>query len=346
MGAGLRMNLGPTWGPQVWRDTTSSAPNSVLVDVANDTAKVREKDRKRKSTEGEKERRRQSKYAHTDDSLQARKSYSRHDGGAEPDDVHEDVSPEYLNELKQQFYAANVIVSKEQACEIEQTTRGQTETLWREERRKRMTASKVGGVAKMRKGTKRAKRVEEMLYSRFTGSAATRYGLAMEEEAMKQYVAYQHQHGHPTLATKPAGLCISTVEPWLAASPDGMVTDPLTASSHGLVELKNPYSGRELTIQQFGSKQSSCLEMKNEKWMLKKGHDYHYQIQCQLYCADKDWCDFVVRTEKDMHVERIHRDREWWSIQLDKCKKFYFSSLLPELACPRHSKGGIREPSD
>ena len=30
MGAGLRANIGPTWGPVVWRDTTGSAPNSVL----------------------------------------------------------------------------------------------------------------------------------------------------------------------------------------------------------------------------------------------------------------------------------------------------------------------------
>ena len=309
MGAGLRMNLGPEWGPQVWKDTISSAPNPVLVDVANDTAKVREKDRKRKSTDREKKRRRESKYSRTDDSIQARKSYSRHDSEIEPDDVHEDVSPEYLDELKQQFYDTNVVVSKEQACLIEQSTRSQSETvLWREERKKRMTASRVGGIAKMRKGTKKAKRVQEMLYSRFTGNAATRYGLAMEEEAMKQYVAYQHQHGHPGLATEPAGLHISTVEPWLAASPDGIVTDPSAAHPHGLIELKNPYSARELTIEQFGSKKSSCLERKNEKWMLKKGHDYYYQIQCQLYCSDNSWCDFVVRTDKGMLVERIHRD--------------------------------------
>ncbi len=30
--------------------------------------------------------------------------------------------------------------------------------------------------------------------------------------------------------------------------------------------------------------------------------------------------------------------------QLDKLKYFYFESLLPELACPRHCKGGLREP--
>ena len=51
MGAGLRSNIGLTWGPQVWRDTTGSEPNPILVNTANKTAKKCEKDRKRKQTE-------------------------------------------------------------------------------------------------------------------------------------------------------------------------------------------------------------------------------------------------------------------------------------------------------
>ncbi len=69
-------------------------------------------------------------------------------------------------------------------------------------------------------------------------------------------------------------------------------------------------------------------------------------VLCQLYCTDKMWCDFVVCTRKDMHVERIHRDRKWWGTQLAKLRKFYFTALLPELACPRFRYGDIREPLD
>ena len=29
---------------------------------------------------------------------------------------------------------------------------------------------------------------------------------------------------------------------------------------------------------------------------------------------------------------------------MEKLCEFYFSALLPELACPRQGKGGIREP--
>ena len=237
-------------------------------------------------------------------------------------------------------------MSKEQASTIEKSTRAQSEALmWREERRKRVTASKVGGVAKMRKTTKRGKKVKEMLYTHFTGSAATRYGTMMEKEALNQYVAHQQQNGHPGLAVEPVGLCISNENPWLAASPDSVVHDPVSVPPKGLAEIKNPYSAREKTVLEFGSKPSSCLEVKeNDTCQLKHGHDYYYQVQCQLYCTDMEWCDFIVKTEKDMHVERIGRDRQWWNSQIDKCHQFYFSALLPELACPRHKKGGIREP--
>jgi len=115
------------------------------------------------------------------------------------------------------------------------------------------------------------------------------------------------------------------------------------------VEYKNPYSARKLTIEEACDTISSfCLQKVQSGtsvvYKLKNRHDYHFQVQCQMYCSDTEWCDFVVNTEESLHVERIFRDRKWWEEQLDKLKYFYFESLLPELACPRHRKGGIREP--
>ena len=93
-------------------------------------------------------------------------------------------------------------------------------------------------------------------------------------------------------------------------------------------------------------KSSFCLEYKEKDntFVLKRKHDFYYQIQCQLYCTDRNWCDFVLRTDVAMHVQRIERDRLWWDSNISKLKKFYFSSLLPELASPRFRQGGIRDP--
>ena len=97
---------------------------------------------------------------------------------------------------------------------------------------------------------------------------------------------------------------------------------------------------REKTLAEACKTTTFCLENKEGKYQLKHRHDYYHQVQCQLYCVDHEWCDFVVRTEVDIHIERIYRDRKWWGLQLRKLRKFYFDAMLPELACPRHRNGG------
>ena len=122
MGAGLQLNLGSTWGPHAWEDMTGSPPNPVFTKAADAAANKCEATRKRKATEAAKESRRLSKYSRIDDSAQARRAYSRHDGGIEPDDITRDVSPDHLKQLKDGYYASHVLVNQEQASHIEQST--------------------------------------------------------------------------------------------------------------------------------------------------------------------------------------------------------------------------------
>ena len=65
---------------------TGNSANEIFTDTAKSSAKVAEKNRKRNSSQKSKERRRASKYSKNDNSILARKAYSRHDGGIEPDD--------------------------------------------------------------------------------------------------------------------------------------------------------------------------------------------------------------------------------------------------------------------
>ena len=257
---------------------------------------------------------------------------------------------EYLDELKNTFYTTHVAVTTEQANNTERETQEQSGIdLWIRERTKRITASRVGGILKMKKTTKRSRKVQEILYSRFKGNQATLYGTNMENIARQQYVTYQNQKGHVGLGTHRVGLVISVDNPWLAASPDDKVYDPNAAQSLGVAEYKNPYTARDLTLQEAcDTIKTFCLERRENgqqvTYKLKRRHDYYYQMQCQMYCGNVEWCDFVIRTNKDLHVEHIPRDPDWWKQQLPRLKEFYFDALLPELACPRHGKGRIREP--
>ena len=189
MGAGLQQNIGKEWGPKMWSQMTSTPSNSIFVASAEQASKRAEKDGERKARDEVKVRRRMAKYSRKDNTTAARKAYSRHDNHILPDDVSDDVSADILTEMKESYYNTNVVVTKEEAAEIEVDTREQANSdLWKSERRKRLTASRVGGILKMRKTTSRANKVKELRnYTTFRGNQATKYGMEMEDIARTEY---------------------------------------------------------------------------------------------------------------------------------------------------------------
>ncbi|KAJ8882123.1 hypothetical protein PR048_018611 [Dryococelus australis] len=81
-----------------------------------------------------------------------------------------DMEPDFLREIPQSFLP------------------GQSDSLlWKAERFKRLTASHFGTICKMKKSTKRGKSVVNILYIRFSGTAATRYGLENERNAVEDF---------------------------------------------------------------------------------------------------------------------------------------------------------------
>ena len=77
-----------------------------------------------------------------------------------------------------------------------------------------------------------------------------------------------------------------------------------------------------MTLSEACGSSTFCLQQQERDRQvmrkLKRHHYYYYQIQYQLYCIDKEWCDFVLRTDKDLHIEQIYRDRTWLEQQLQK----------------------------
>jgi len=56
-----------------------------------------------------------------------------------------------------------------------------------------------------------------------------------------------------------------------------------------------------------------------------------YQIQCQLFCTGRTYCDFVVWTKKDTSIERIYPDNDFWQSNLAVAKEFFQKAVLPEI---------------
>ena len=86
--------------------------------------------------------------------------------------------------------------------------------------------------------TKVSSAVRQLLYTKFEGNTATRWGILQEETTKAKYLA-EKQKTSPGITTSQSGLVISTENPWLAASPDGLVTDPTKNPPQGIVEFKN-----------------------------------------------------------------------------------------------------------
>ena len=132
----------------------------------------------------------------------------------------------------------------------------------------------------------------------------------------------------------------------VAQTTDDRVFDSSETAPNGLVEYKNPYSVRNMTLYEACSKSSSFFlkQMEDGSLSLKPTHDYYYQVHCQMFVDRRTWCDLVVQTNIDLFIQRIYWDQDFWSKQFPKLERFYFKALLPELAVPRYHSGGIRVP--
>ena len=344
-GAGLRINEGPNWGPPCWQSITGLSPSKSFKEVAAKRTDKLIKDRKRKSTKEEKVRRKKCK--RVDNSLQSRLDYSRHDDGPNALDVSPDIPTSDLHDLMMSYYSAHVKVTESTSTRITVDTVGQgddtSSMLWHEERRKRLTASNVGKIAKRRATTKVGPSVKQLLNRKFQGNVATNWGTFREEDSNKEYLRKKREQS-PNISTSKSGLVVSLRDPWLGASPQRLVYDPALDSPDGLVEYKNPYSARNVTIDEAVKKvKNFCLcYSSDQKLQLKENHDYYYQIQCAMYCTNRKWCDFVVMT-KNIYIQRVTFSEEFWSAVLSKLKTFYFTAVLPQLASPRATP---REPSE
>ena len=171
-------------------------------------------------------------------------------------------------------------------------------SLWQQLRRCRLTASNFGLVAKRREMFE--KLVESILYKPPPSSAAAiEWGTSYEDKARDTYInEKQTQHGDSYQVSQ-TGIFINTEQPWLAATPDGVVHDPSESASchNGLLEIKCPYSARHKSLTDACKELNRfCCTILNDKVTLKTTHNYYYQIQGQLAITQLPWCDLYIWT--------------------------------------------------
>lgn len=166
---------------------------------------------------------------------------------------------------------------------------------WKAERTGKVTASciyKVMAKTKTGYGADRANYHAQLVAERLTGSpgenftnAAMQWGIETEAQARAMYaletgesVAETGFHPHPLIA-------------YSGASPDGLV------GSKGLLEVKCPN-----TATHIATLTGASIDRK-----------YLLQMQWQMACTERDWCDFAsfdprLPPEMQLHIRRVERD--------------------------------------
>jgi len=230
--------------------------------------------------------------------------------------------------------SVDVTLSESDVENIELATRGQSKNrMWFQYRAGRVTASHMKSVCSTNLDSPSVSLLKLICYplaNRFT-SAATEWGLRKEIVALDKYK--ESVSDHHNVSVSQCGLVIHTEFPYLAASPDALVS--CDCCGKGVVEIKCPYKYKDASMDVYIQASDSCFETVDGDIELSKRHQYYYQVQTQLYVCDAVYCDFVVGTfDRDtpsIFVKRIFRDDALWSVCVARGTDFFRSCILPEL---------------
>lgn len=228
--------------------------------------------------------------------------------------------------VKQNEFLESLKKTHSEILSLERDTIDQSNSdIWILKRRKRITASMIGQICKMKPTTPCTSIIKTMLYSTFTGNDSTRYGKSNEITALKEIA------NELNMAITPCGLFVDEDHCFLGSSPDGLIGDD------GIVEIKCPSSASALTpLEAIKSKKVVFCTEDAGGIKLKRNHNYFYQVQAQMKIAKKNFSYFVLWTPKALLYEKIIKEPTFWSDdKMLKLTQFYFKCVLPEIIDPR-----------
>ena len=143
---------------------------------------------------------------------------------------------------------------------------------------------------------------------------------------------------HEELNITSCGFYVNVEHPFLGASPNALIEGKCCGL--GVVEIKCPLCAQESSFTEAANgKRDFCLEeCCDGKYQLKRHHKYYYQCQLQIFVIGRSFCDFVVWTQKELHIERLTLDEALLKSALPTAKTFFKICILPELLGKWHTR--------
>ncbi|KAL7301574.1 hypothetical protein TKK_0005590 [Trichogramma kaykai] len=211
-------------------------------------------------------------------------------------------------------------LTEEDVQQIELETMNQSDSLaWSKARSVRLTASIFHSCC-MQLGHENAKNLVNRILSPVAVKCkAINHGKIYEEVAVKKF---NEQYSN-ALDIKNCGLFIRTERPYLGATPDRLLFQ------ESIIEVKCPYSIRfcEINAENLPYLQTNC----DGELELKENHPYFYQIQGQLWATNRNFCDMIIYTFKDLKRISVKRNDIFINDMLIKLDEFYEKYLKPAI---------------
>lgn len=166
---------------------------------------------------------------------------------------------------------------------------------WMAARCGKVSASRIADMmAKTKSGysTSRANYAAELVAERLTGTKAEKFtNAAMTHGTEQEPVARSMYEFMRDASVTEVGVVLHDRIEMACASPDGLVGDD------GLIEIKCPLTATHIETLRGGSIDGKYIK----------------QMQFQMACTGRQWCDFVsfdprMPSDMQIHIERVRRD--------------------------------------
>lgn len=245
-------------------------------------------------------------------------------------------------------FIQSVLFTEAECLQITEVTAGQSQNVeWFRQRMGSLTASRFGRILKFCAGgrgkvERLVKDVQDyesrsMTCIRTTNVPALKWGMKCEAVARKSYKCLLESQ-HKGVEVLQTGLHVCCSEPFLRASPDGIVS----CSCHGerrILEIKCPWSARDLDpVEAIETGVITYIGSENNAYTLKPGDSrgYYEQVQGTMAITGIRKCDFVMWTTRGMLKFEVTYDRVFWeSVAKPQLTQFFHNCVVTEILTER-----------
>jgi hypothetical protein len=230
---------------------------------------------------------------------------------------------EFQSTTAYQYYVHNLNMDREEVIKVAcRTIRQSQDPEWHTIRKFRISSTKAHRIFRRRADL--PKLAHDLKKPQTFCTEGMRYGLRMEGVAKRLFCKQFKRR------VIDSGVIVSSTDPWLCASPDGVV---MFENEVSLLEIKCPASLRGRTIVDRVANVSyvKYLKVINNTVVINKKHEYYTQMQIAMYVSNLVYSHFYVYSSKEQVHLLVERDDTFLSECLPKLCSFYFKHYLPVL---------------